>query len=87
MPVCGISKVPAKLVMLPSIARKRREVVEERMAKCRALAETAPFNRIDAGDTRRGFITSGVSYLYVKEAFPGGRGPQARHVLAAAGTD
>ena len=29
-----------------------------------------PFNRIEAGDTRRGFITSGVSYLYVKEAFP-----------------
>lgn len=67
---CGISKVPSKLVMLPSIAKKRREVVEERMAKCRALVETTPFNRVDAGDTRRGFITSGVSYLYVKEAFP-----------------
>ncbi len=67
---CGISKVPAKLVMLPSIAKKRREVVEERMAKCRELVETTPFNKIEAGDTRRGFITSGVSYLYVKEAFP-----------------
>ena len=56
--------------MLPAIARKRREVVEERMAQCRSLAETTPFNRIEEGDTKRGFITSGVSYLYVKEAFP-----------------
>ena len=45
-------------------------VVEERMAKCRELAETAAFNRVEEGDTKRGFITSGVSYLYVKEAFP-----------------
>jgi indolepyruvate ferredoxin oxidoreductase alpha subunit len=67
---CGISKVPSKLVMLPSIAKKRREVVEERMAKCREMVETTSFNRIEAGDTKRGFITSGVSYLYVKEAFP-----------------
>jgi len=67
---CGISKVPAKLVMLPSIARKRREVVEERMRTCRELVETASYNRIETGDTKRGFITSGVSYLYVKEAFP-----------------
>ena len=67
---CGIQKIPGKLVMLPAIARKRRVVVEERMDKCRELAETAEFNRIEEGDTKRGFITSGVSYLYVKEAFP-----------------
>lgn len=65
-----VAKQPGKLVMLPAIARKRREVVEERMAKCRELAETTPFNRIEEGDTKKGFITSGVSYLYVKEAFP-----------------
>lgn len=67
---CGINKIPGKLVMLPAIARQRRVVVEERMEKCRELAESAEFNRIEEGDTRRGFITSGVSYLYVKEAFP-----------------
>lgn len=67
---CGINKIPGKLVMLPAIARKRRVVVEERMQKCRELAETAAFNRVEEGDTTRGFITSGVSYLYVKEAFP-----------------
>ncbi len=34
------------------------------------MAETADYNVVEAGDTKRGFITSGVSYLYVKEAFP-----------------
>jgi indolepyruvate ferredoxin oxidoreductase alpha subunit len=66
----GINKVPAKLVMLPSLAKKRREVLEERMGRLRELAEVSPFNRIEDGDRRRGFIASGVSYLYVKEAFP-----------------
>ncbi len=66
----GIEKVPGKFVMLPAMARKRRVVVEERMKACTELAENAPYNRIEEGDTKRGFITSGVSYLYVKEAFP-----------------
>jgi len=65
-----ISKNPSKLVMLPGMARQRRVYVEERMNRCKELAETAAFNRIKKGDTKRGFITSGVSYLYVKEAFP-----------------
>jgi indolepyruvate ferredoxin oxidoreductase, alpha subunit len=37
----------------------------------RELAETLPENRIEPGTGRRGFITSGVPYNYVKEAFPG----------------
>jgi len=65
-----ISKNPSKLVMLPGMARQRRVYVEERMNRCKELAETAAFNRREEGDTKRGFITSGVSYLYVKEAFP-----------------
>ena len=66
----GIEKMPAKFVMLPGNARNRRVVVEERMRRLREMVETAPYNRVEAGDTRRGFITSSVSYLYVKEAFP-----------------
>lgn len=68
--LCGINKNPAKMVMLPTMARQRRVVIEERMTRCREIAETADFNRIEPGDRKRGFITSGVSYLYVKEAFP-----------------
>lgn len=66
----SIEKVPGKFVMLPALARKRRSYVEKRMVKCQEMAETAPFNRIEEGDRSRGFITAGVAYLYVKEAFP-----------------
>jgi indolepyruvate ferredoxin oxidoreductase alpha subunit len=66
----GIVKMPEKLVMLPANARKRRIILEERLSRLGEFAETFPENRIEWGDKSRGFITSGVSYLYVKEAFP-----------------
>ena len=66
----GIEKMPEKFVMLPAHARKRRIELEKRMARLREFAETFPANRIEWGDKKKGFITSGVSYLYVKEAFP-----------------
>jgi indolepyruvate ferredoxin oxidoreductase alpha subunit len=66
----GIEKISEKLVMLPANARKRRVELEKRIARLRDFAETFPHNRIEWGDRGRGFITSGVSYLYVKEAFP-----------------
>jgi len=65
-----IEKHPEKFVMLPAMARKRRLFVEERMIRCAEIAEETGLNVIEDGDTKRGFITSGVSYLYVKEAFP-----------------
>ena len=65
-----IVKDPAKFVMLPINARKRRTFVSERMQRLSEFAETFPENRIEWGDGTRGFITSGISYLYVKEAFP-----------------
>lgn len=68
--VGAINKNPAKLVMLPAMAKARRAYVEERMNRCVQIAEKADYNRIEEGDTAKGFITSGVSYLYVKEAFP-----------------
>jgi len=66
----GIVKMPEKFVMLPANARRRRVDLEERIKRLREFAETFPGNRIEWGDKKRGFITSGVSYLYVKEAFP-----------------
>ena len=53
-----------------------------------SLQRQTTFNRIEEGDTKKKvFITSGVSYLYVKEAFSRGCGSQAWHVLAAAGKE
>jgi indolepyruvate ferredoxin oxidoreductase alpha subunit len=65
-----IVKDAAKFVMLPANARNRRKFVTERMQRLRDFAEDFPENRIEWGDGKRGFITSGISYLYVKEAFP-----------------
>ena len=66
----GIEKMPAKFVMLPGNARLRRQVVGERQLRLAEYAETFSENRIEPGDRKRGFITAGISYLYVKEAFP-----------------
>lgn len=66
----AIEKMPAKFVMLPANARQRRLAVAERQEKLARYAEGFEPNRIEWGDKKMGFITSGVAYLYVKEAFP-----------------
>jgi len=68
---CALVKDPAKMVMLPAMARKRRVVVEEHMQRAAVIANETPLNRIEPGQGQRGFICGGISYLYVKEAFPG----------------
>ncbi len=66
----GIEKMPAKFVMLPANARKRRVVIAERHKALAGFAETFAENRVEMGDTSIGIITAGTSYLYVKEALP-----------------
>nr|MBF0223382.1 indolepyruvate ferredoxin oxidoreductase subunit alpha [Desulfobulbaceae bacterium] len=66
----GIEKMPAKFVMLPGNARNRRKVIAERQQKLETFAETFAYNKIEMADVKIGIITSGISYLYVKEAFP-----------------
>ena len=62
----------AKNVMLPANAIRRHVIVEDQMEK---LAEDAcsmeKLNRMEIRDTKIGFITSGIPYLYVREAMPG----------------
>lgn len=66
----GIEKMPAKFVMLPANARVRRRAIGERQEKLARFVESFNGNRIEWGDRKQGFITGGISYLYVKEAFP-----------------
>jgi indolepyruvate ferredoxin oxidoreductase alpha subunit len=66
----GLVKMPAKFVMLPANARQRRAEIEIRQQKLKEFADTTDLNRIEWGDKKRGFITAGISYLYVKESFP-----------------
>jgi indolepyruvate ferredoxin oxidoreductase alpha subunit len=61
----------AKYVMVPGNARRRHPVIEERVEKLAAFAETFPYNRIEMGDPAIGIVTNGVAYQYAKEVFPG----------------
>ncbi len=61
---------PVKYVMVPSNARKKHPVIEERIRKLADFTETFPFNRIEWGDESLGIVTCGVSYQYAKEIFP-----------------
>ena len=61
---------PAKFVMMPGNAKPRHVYVEQRL---KAMAEdgcTMPINKMEIKDTKVGFITSGITYQYVKEACP-----------------
>jgi len=66
----GFVRDPAKWVMLPDNARRRHVIVEERMRALATFAEEFDGNRIEWGERDLGVITAGVSYQYVREAFP-----------------
>ncbi|MFC1965603.1 indolepyruvate ferredoxin oxidoreductase subunit alpha [Chloroflexota bacterium] len=59
-----------KYVMLPVHARIRHPLMEERLVKLAAHAETFPLNQVQWGERRLGVISSGVAYQYAKEIFP-----------------
>ncbi len=61
-------KNPAKYIMMPGNAIKRHPVVEQRTAALAALAEDCVYNTVEMYSDEIGIITSGCSYLYVKEA-------------------
>ncbi len=61
-------KNPTKYIMMPGNAIKRHPVVEERTAALAALAEDCVYNAVELHSDEIGIITSGCSYLYVKEA-------------------
>ena len=63
-------KEAAKYVMLPGNARRKKPLVLERIRALTEYADGSPLNRVEWGDTSIGFITGGISYQYVKEAFP-----------------
>lgn len=60
----------AKRVMMPGMAKARHAVIEDLMAKLADDASTLPVNRVEMRDTKIGVITSGIPYLYVREALP-----------------
>ncbi len=60
----------SKFVMMPGSAIKRHLVVEDREKSLAEDCSTFSINKVEKGDNKIGFITSGISYQYVKEVFP-----------------
>jgi len=69
VPLKEYVKQPAKYIMMPGYAKTRHPLVEARTKKLRDLAENCAYNRVENRGSRIGIITSGCSYLYVKEVF------------------
>ncbi len=61
------NKDAAKYIMMPGNAIKRHPVVEARTEALRELAEDCIYNKVEYNSDEIGIITSGTSYLYVKE--------------------
>ncbi|MGA1867158.1 MAG: thiamine pyrophosphate-dependent enzyme [bacterium] len=67
----GFNRNVKKYVMIPAYARLRHVEVEKRLTRIKKECNNLEINHIEQGDKKRGFITSGISYNYAKEVFPG----------------
>ena len=59
-----------KTVMMPGNAKLRHVEIEKRNLELAEAANTLAINTVEMNDTKIGVITSGIPYLYVKEALP-----------------
>lgn len=57
-----------KFVMMPANAVKRHIVVEDRIKAIKEYCETSALNKLEDNKSEIGVITSGISYMYAKEA-------------------
>lgn len=57
-----------KFVMMPANAVKRHVVVEDRIKAIKEYCETSALNKLEDNKSEIGVITSGISYMYAKEA-------------------
>ena len=70
VPMKDYVRQPAKYIMMPAYAKQKHPVVEERTRRLAAYAESCPYNRAEyAPASEIGIVTSGCSYLYVREVF------------------
>lgn len=66
----GFIPQPAKYVMIPGNARRRRLDIAARWERLQDAVETHPANSVEHAPGEVGVITSGVAYQYVKEVMP-----------------
>jgi len=65
-----LERNPLKYVMIPGHARLRHVDLEKRLLKLKEYSERTSLNRCQIKDRKMGFIVSGVSALYTREAYP-----------------
>ncbi|MBR2044386.1 MAG: indolepyruvate ferredoxin oxidoreductase subunit alpha [Clostridia bacterium] len=61
------TKNPQKYIMMPGNAIRRHPFVEQRTADLAEFANDCMYNKVEMNSSEIGIITSGCSYLYVKE--------------------
>lgn len=61
---------PAKWVMMPAMAQKRRVDLDRRVLELGAFADDSAMNRAEYRDRAIGIVCSGASYLHVREGLP-----------------
>jgi indolepyruvate ferredoxin oxidoreductase, alpha subunit len=57
-------------VMIPAHARPAHRRLRQKLAEINAWGESCPLNRVVPGSQTLGIITSGISYMHVREAAP-----------------
>jgi indolepyruvate ferredoxin oxidoreductase alpha subunit len=70
VPLKDFIRDPKKYVMIPAHARPRHVFIEQQMIKLNDYSSDSGLNRIEWGNKKRGIITNGVAYQYVKETCP-----------------
>ncbi len=66
----GFERNVKKYVMLPAHAWLRHPLMEDRLVKLAAYAETSSLNRVGWGERHLGVVASGIAFQYAREAFP-----------------
>lgn len=59
-----------KYVMVPANAKKRHIILEDRLKKLQEYSNKIDINKMEINSKEIGIITSGISYQYIKEAYP-----------------
>jgi indolepyruvate ferredoxin oxidoreductase alpha subunit len=66
----GFKRDPAKFVMLPFNARRRRPLVEERLVNLAEFSDSFALNKMISGWPEVGIITGGIAFQYAFAAVP-----------------
>ncbi|MDR2238930.1 MAG: 4Fe-4S dicluster domain-containing protein [Zoogloeaceae bacterium] len=67
----GFARNPERWVMVPGHAKRRIPLMLQREEELKRLSDQTPLNVLEPGSDRRvAFITSGPTYMHVREAFP-----------------